>query len=272
MRPGDGDVEPEPHQLREHFRPRDDRNLPPRGFPDLGVGGPHRGGDDHHLRVSDVRRFVRAGDADAQRLQPIGDRRPLLVRSTDDVAQIGEQLGDATHANAANPDEVHVARLAQHGPRPQALAGQRQRAIDNHASRRPRQRASCPRHADPCVAIADQRQHLSGQNASAGHCSTRPPVSASASAFRRRIVGRRRQRNQNRSLARRRISASVGAGAADDHVRLSKPPSHAVQERLDFGRKFCAGRLRALSTSRSPVWWVMMRESAAIPPLPTMAR
>ena len=112
VRAGDGDAEPEPHQLREHFRPRDDRNLPPRGLPDLRVGRPHRGGYHDHLRVSDVRRLVRVGDADADRLQPIGDRRPLLVRPADDVAQIGEQLGDAAHADAANPDKVHAPRLA----------------------------------------------------------------------------------------------------------------------------------------------------------------
>ena len=29
-----------------------------------------------------------------------------------DVPEIGQQLGDAAHADAANPDEVHAPRLA----------------------------------------------------------------------------------------------------------------------------------------------------------------
>ena len=112
VRAGDGDAEPEPHELREHFRPRDHRNLPPYGFPNLRVGGPHRSGDHDDVRVADVRGLVRVRDADAYRLEPIGDRRPLFVGSADRVAEIGEQLGDAAHPDAANPDEMHAPRLA----------------------------------------------------------------------------------------------------------------------------------------------------------------
>ena len=50
------------------------------------------------------------------------------------------------------------------------------------------------------------------------------------------IVGRRRQRNQNRRLARRRdLGQCRRAGAADDQVRVPQPLPHVVEKRLDVG-------------------------------------
>src|SRR5213083_1653970 len=66
--------------------------------------------------LADVRRVVPDRDADAQHRQPIGRRRALLVRAADDVAEIGEQFGNPAHADSADPDKVHVTRLAQQRP------------------------------------------------------------------------------------------------------------------------------------------------------------
>src|SRR4051812_7282889 len=50
------------------------------------------------------------------------------------------------------------------------------------------------------------------------------------------IVGRGRQRNENRRLpGRRELRQRRRPGAADDQVRCGDPPSHVVQERFDLG-------------------------------------
>jgi hypothetical protein len=109
---GDRDAVAEPHQLGKHLRARDHRDLPSRRLADLGIGRPHRRGDHDDVRVADVRRVVPVGDLDPQRRQSLGHRRPLLVRSADHVSEIGEQLGDSAHADAADPDKMHTPRGA----------------------------------------------------------------------------------------------------------------------------------------------------------------
>ncbi len=115
VRPGDRNGEAQPHELREHLGPGNHRHLPARRLDDLRVRRPHRRRDDHDVGVADVRGVVPHVDADAERPQPLGDRRSLRVRSTHHVAEIRQQLGDAAHPDAANPDEVHVPGLTEHG-------------------------------------------------------------------------------------------------------------------------------------------------------------
>ena len=59
-----------------------------------------------------LRRVVSLRDADAERLEPVGHRGRLLVRSADRVPEIGEQLGDAAHADAADADEMNPPRCS----------------------------------------------------------------------------------------------------------------------------------------------------------------
>ena len=59
------------------------------------------------------RRVVAGHDADAERREPIGDVGSASVGSADLVAEVHEQLGDATHADAADPDEMHAPRAAE---------------------------------------------------------------------------------------------------------------------------------------------------------------
>ena len=70
VRAGNGHAELQAHQLRQHLRARDDRDLPRLGGDDFGVGRRHRGGNDHHLRFADVRFMVADGDPSAQFFQP----------------------------------------------------------------------------------------------------------------------------------------------------------------------------------------------------------
>ncbi len=112
VRPRHRDGEAKAHQLREHLRPRNHRNLPRARFAHFGIRRPHRRRRHHHVCVADVRRVVSVRDANPQRPQPVRDGRPLLVRSRDRVPEIGQQLGDPAHADAANPDEVHPPGLA----------------------------------------------------------------------------------------------------------------------------------------------------------------
>ena len=68
------------------------------------------------------------------------------------------------------------------------------------------------------------------------------------------IVGRRRQRNQNRRLpGRRDLGQRRRAGTADDYVRLSELSTHVVEERLDVGRqpRLCVGGAHHLHISLS---------------------
>src|SRR2546423_14710873 len=53
-------------------------------------------------------------DPDAERRQPIGRRGLLLIRSAHRVTEIREQLGDAAHADTADPDEVHATGFTEH--------------------------------------------------------------------------------------------------------------------------------------------------------------
>ena len=54
MGAGDRDAELEPHQLRQHLRTRDDRNLPGFCRDHFGISGGHCGGDHHDLRLPDI--------------------------------------------------------------------------------------------------------------------------------------------------------------------------------------------------------------------------
>ena len=54
VRAGHRDRVAEPHQLREHLRARNHRNLPPRRLADLRVRRPHRRRHHHDVRVADV--------------------------------------------------------------------------------------------------------------------------------------------------------------------------------------------------------------------------
>ncbi len=107
MRPGDRDPVAEPHQLGQHLGPRDHRHVPPPRLQHLGVLRPDRRRHHHHVRVADERGVVTHRDRHAERFQPRRHVRAPGVRAADLVPEVGEQLGDPAHADAADADEMH---------------------------------------------------------------------------------------------------------------------------------------------------------------------
>ena len=109
---GDGNADPQTHQLREHLRARNHRDVARARFDDFGILGGNRRGHDDDIRVADVAAVMAGHDADAERRQPIGDVRSTSVGSADLVSEVHEQLSDATHPDATHPDEMHASRAA----------------------------------------------------------------------------------------------------------------------------------------------------------------
>ena len=80
-----------------------------------GIGGTDRRGVDHHVGVAHVRGGMALVDAHAAGgLEPRRHVGTPGIRSADDVAEVGQQLGDAAHADAAHADEVHAPGSAEH--------------------------------------------------------------------------------------------------------------------------------------------------------------
>src|SRR6185312_7127300 len=115
------------------------------------------------------------------------------------------------------------------------------RPVDDHLRRVGlRERPSRLRHARARAGVGHERQNLLRERRSAG-----VPLQDHLGRARRRerfrvlplvIVGRRRQRDQNRRASRRRhFRERRRARAADDQVRVAELPFHVVEERLDVG-------------------------------------
>ena len=159
VRARDRDAEPQPHQLREHLGARNHRDPPRPRLGHLGVVGPYRRGHHHHVGGAHLRRRVSQVHRHAERGQTVGHRRPLRVGSRHGVSQVGEQLGDAAHADPADADEVDAPRLTQHvaRPVPSAVEGPTARPDRRCARRhpaapagaRPRPSAACGRGPTP---------------------------------------------------------------------------------------------------------------------------
>src|ERR1700732_148999 len=71
----------------------------------LGIVLLHRGGDDHHLGVAEIVGAVTDLHGNAERAQPLHG-----------VAEIGRDLGNAAHADAADADEMQRADVERDGP------------------------------------------------------------------------------------------------------------------------------------------------------------
>ena len=161
VRARDRDREPQPHQLGEHLGPRNHRNaapLAPRRSP--GWCGLTADEYDHHVGVADVARRVPFEHADAAgRFEPRRHLRPPGVRSADHVAEVGQQFGDAAHADAADADEVNPPRPTEHDSPSARRTRERQHPVDDHSRRvRPRQPPRRRRHALAFAGVAGQRE------------------------------------------------------------------------------------------------------------------
>ena len=202
--------------------------------------------DDDDVGVADVRGLV----SDRRRVTPSDASRSVMLRSprvgsADLVAEIGEQLGDAAHADAADPDEVHAprapeqhhisARPASPATRdPRAIRGPRCRAASGRAKRAHRRAPS------PCsrAGVAEQRRRrppASVSPASSRSSSiTAAPASASTRAFLRwwSSVAAGNGTSTAGRPARGQLGQRRRAGAADHQVGRRHFAGDRVQKGL----------------------------------------
>src|SRR5213593_1884307 len=125
----DRDAVLETHQLGEHLRAGDRRDLLPARGLDLDVVARDRRRVDDHVRALDVGGLVTDEHLRAQLGEPLDGIAPLLVRAGHPVAEVQEDLGDTGHADAADPDEVDLLVALKHGP-----AGRCSGALPSRAS------------------------------------------------------------------------------------------------------------------------------------------
>ena len=108
MRTGDRDAVAEAHQLGQHLRPRHHRDALRARFQQFRVVGLDRAGHHHAIGVQHVGRGMALADIDAEAGQAAGHRIVGVVGTADLVAERAQHLGHATHADAADADEVHA--------------------------------------------------------------------------------------------------------------------------------------------------------------------
>jgi hypothetical protein len=104
--PGDGHLSIALHESGQHLAPAQHGETPGPGRGQLRVVLFYRGGMDHHLGVAQVFSPVSHMDAHPQVRQPPGDGAFGQVRAAHPVSLAHQQLRQAAHPNAANPDEV----------------------------------------------------------------------------------------------------------------------------------------------------------------------
>ena len=113
--PGYGDAVFEPHELGQHFGSRNHRNLPLLGLENFYVVGTDSRRDHHDIGVGNIVGRMRRKDLSSQGLQPLRDSARLEIRAGDLVAQIEQELSNATHPDAADSHEMNPLYLLKHG-------------------------------------------------------------------------------------------------------------------------------------------------------------
>ena len=263
VRAGDRDAEAQPHQLREHLGPRNHRDPPPRrprpppGCPAAPPTSRRRRRRRRHSPPRARRRTVTPSDSSR-----VGDGRPLRVRSRHGVAEIGEQLGDAAHADTADADEVNPPRLTEHASTPTARRDP-QSAPPHPAA--PAARAARRSSRRRRSGIRQQRRNRVGQRVPS---SSRSSITTAAPARGQHlgvlplvVVGRRRQRHQDRGRPDAASSASVVAPARQitTSAAFISPSIWKMKASTRASRPARWYAVRTRSRSRSPVWWVIAR-------------
>ena len=107
---GDRDAAPQRHEAGEHLRPAQDGDAPLLGGTELGVVARHRRRDDDHGRLVEVLLAVTDRHRNARGGEHARVAVLLQVRALDADAHLVQDEGDAAHAGAADPDEVHRLR------------------------------------------------------------------------------------------------------------------------------------------------------------------
>ena len=192
---------------------------------DLGVGRPHRRRHDDHVGVADVAR--RRGRR-CTRTPSVARRRvtsdALRVRPADRVAQVGQQLGDAAHADAANAHEMN--RVAS-GPSitrsagtPLAIGRLGDSSTRSTMTRAASGRAKRLTAAASCAGAAARRRAARAcarpaSRRSARFCSSSSAAPAASTAPRRSCAGGRRWRSAAASRIAARPTAAISASVVE---------------------------------------------------------
>jgi hypothetical protein len=115
---GHGHAVFEPHELGQHFGPRDHRDRRLRAASTSGLSSVDGRRYHHHIGTGHL--FGRVADVNPYR--PVapggGDVRGLHIGTGHPVAQVEQQLGDTAHADAADADEMNMIFLQIHGQFP----------------------------------------------------------------------------------------------------------------------------------------------------------
>ena len=113
MGAGNRDAAFQPHQFGQHFGPAHHRNALGAGRHQFRIVALDRGRDHDHVGAVDILGLVADRDLDALLAQPRDIAALGGVRALHGVAEIDQHLGDAAHADAADPDEVNGSDLAR---------------------------------------------------------------------------------------------------------------------------------------------------------------
>src|SRR5438067_9492882 len=114
MRAGDRHAALQSHQLGEHQGARHDRNARLARRYHFRIVVLHRARDDDRVGAGDLLGPVLKMDLDAEAREPAGGGVGGEVGAAHLVAEVGEDFGDARHADAADTDEVQAAHLVFH--------------------------------------------------------------------------------------------------------------------------------------------------------------
>ena len=113
MGAGDRDAALQPHQFGQHFGAAHHRNALRARRHQFRIVALDRGRDHDHVGAVDVLGLVADDDRDALLAQPLDIGAFGGIRALHGVAEIAQHLGDAAHADAADPDEVDGSDLAR---------------------------------------------------------------------------------------------------------------------------------------------------------------
>ena len=113
VRPCDGNAALEPHQLGQHLGAAHDRQALGTCGNELRVVALDRGRHHHHLGIAERGGGMADGNLGAFLAQAFDVGAVGSVRTLHGVAEVDEHLGDAAHADAADPDEVDRTDVAR---------------------------------------------------------------------------------------------------------------------------------------------------------------
>ena len=104
--PGHREAVLQAHQLAEHLRARDHRDLLPICSDNLNVVIPDCCGANHDMHAVDVARQMADEDVPTEAAQALHYRGLLHIGARDLISKVQQQLGDAGHSAAADANKM----------------------------------------------------------------------------------------------------------------------------------------------------------------------